>query len=299
MDAELPESIEQEQTDVNAASSAAHWTESIGSAETCPNCNAAFQGAFCSECGQRRLTTRLRFVDLAKTVVSQLVNVERGLFRTFLDMMRRPGEVARDYVSGKQRPYVNPLTYFFVGAAAQLISFFLCLPIIRKNLRVEFEKVMTQNAELATALEKVFSGEPVTAIIECYTAAIQQAYTYAALLFFCVPFSLFLLMLHRVAGEKFRLAETFVFALYSFAQMLIITAVTNLIALRIDPMLQSVLALGTYAVYPQWAHGGFFQRTWLSRLMTLIATFLTSCIFFSSIMFIFVATVVAAIVWNA
>lgn len=291
------ESSNREATEVSVAEVDEHWTGRIGCEVQCANCGAGRLGKYCLECGQKHLEDRLKFSSLVQELVARLSNLERGLLHTFLAMMRHPGKVAREYVAGRQRPYVNPLSYFFLGAAAQILSFWSVQAVFRDQLIEQFEKsgVDNQNPESIQRVEELLGMPMAEALAESYISAIQQAYAYAALLFFAFPLALSLYVLHRLLGEKFRLGETTVFALFTFAQMLIITAICTPITVRLNSTVHMLMAMGTYILFPLHAHSGFFQRTWRSRLMTLIATVLSMIPFVTSIVVIFLVSFMARI----
>lgn len=274
-----------------------HWTSVIGRVDDCPNCGVQRAGKYCIECGQRHLDGRLKFAELIKELFSRVTDLERGLLHTFVDMMVHPGVVVRDYVMGKQKPYVNPLTYFFIGTALTMISLFLCQSILVENMQKSFGRDV--NGPARAQLDKIFDGDGALGVAECYITAVQQGYAYLAFFCFCFPFAVLLRWFHALPGGKFRLAETMVFSLFCFGQMLIITAFLTPITIRIGTSVQLIAALATYIVFPLHAHTSFFRSTWTARLLTILATVISSLLFFSSIVVIFFVTVVVTIMWRA
>lgn len=236
---------------------------------------------------------------MARDLIEKVTNIEKGYLFTLLSLFRRPGRVPRDYVSGKQNCYVNPLTYFLIGTALQLVALWFTQDVLRDQLVTRFQSSApsaTQQAQFSQIEEKL--GKPMgEAMAESYFLSIQQGYAYAALLFFCVPFGLLLYWFHTLLGEPFRLGETIVFSLYIMGQMLLITAVLTPFCARIGTSVQMVMAMATYIGIPQWAHGDFFQSTWPSRLLTLLATGLSMLLFIASIMCIFLVTFVVTVVF--
>ncbi len=284
-----------------AIAQAGHWTDDIGISDHCANCGSPIEGAYCIECGQKHLRGRLAVRPLIKDLLQRLTNLERGLLRTTVDMFRRPGYVARDYVSGKQRPYTSPLAFFLIGTALQLVSLFLTKDLLHEKMTGNFQESSTASISLEQQeeLAKILGQDLGSAMADNYLATIGQAYTYAALLFFALPFALFLFWLHRITSEKFCLAETLVFSLYVFGQMLMVTAFTTPIATRIDMNLQMVVAVSIYLALPLRAHTGFFESTWLSRFLTFLATVGAMLIFYCSILGIFVASFCTQVIWAA
>jgi hypothetical protein len=88
----------------------------------CGNCAASVAGAYCAACGQPAGRGRLTLRSVATRMVADALDLNRGLFFTFLELWRRPGGVARDYVRGRTVTYANPVKYFLVmGALTTLV----------------------------------------------------------------------------------------------------------------------------------------------------------------------------------
>lgn len=284
-----------------------HWTEEIGQDIVCQNCGDARQGNYCSACGQKHLVKRLHFGSFVQRVFSELFSLDHSLLKTWLALFTQPGQLARDYVSGRQKCYLSPLTFFLIGTAAQLLVLLALGGLLREKIEngilTTLEKVQAANAEAESpedALPKevdpdeaLDEGEnegeaskiraSAAKFADNYLSAIQQVYTYGALFFFCIPFAIALYLTHRLAGEKFRLGETMVFSLYIFGQMLILTAIANLLTIPFAFSLQPIGAIGVYLIYPLYAHAPFFKSTWFSRAMTFLSTCVASGIFFFSL----------------
>jgi len=88
------------------------WRDDV---ETCRRCGAEMDGAYCSRCGQKkaeRLNVRRTFQKFAH----HLTNLDSALWRTLVDLTRRPGTVVRRYVAGDRTGYLNPAKYAFLAA---------------------------------------------------------------------------------------------------------------------------------------------------------------------------------------
>lgn len=80
---------------------------------SCANCGATLVGEYCAACGQRRFTpdslSLRRFVrDAAKDFTS----VDGRFFRSLGPLLFRPGLLTAEYLTGRQRRYVKPVTLF-------------------------------------------------------------------------------------------------------------------------------------------------------------------------------------------
>lgn len=94
---------------------AAHFLEPV-----CRNCGAALSTPFCAQCGQ----ARARRFDL-RAVGSEAWQGWRAFewetVRAALRLIRRPGEVAREYVLGARRKHVHPLKLLLVAIGLLLV----------------------------------------------------------------------------------------------------------------------------------------------------------------------------------
>jgi hypothetical protein len=228
---------------------------------------------------------------LVKDLLARLSNLDRGLLHTLIAVLRGPGAVAKDYVTGKQRPYLNPLAYFFIGAAMQLLILWLLQDVIRQKIVDSLRgNPAIANQPQTLQLEELLGEDLPTAMVHTYIVSLNQAYSYAALLFFAFPMAILLMVLHRVSGEYFKLGETSIFALYAVGQMLVVTACATLLITNFAPDLQVLVGPVLYLLIAWQSHSGFFKRTWLSRLMTCISVVISMGIFFASIVGILIAS---------
>lgn len=268
--------------------------DEVVSATHCFNCGNDAEGSFCPKCGQKKITKRLSFGRLLSDVPKTFFNLERGLMRTFFEMFVRPGMMARDFVYGQRKRYINPFSYFLVGATVQLISLWFTSSYIRESFKASIGNAAIPNRD---KLEKIFDGNVGEGMADVYLAAIAQSYTYAALLFFALPWAFTLWVVHRSVGPKprsqFRYAEVLVFTLYVVGHLLILTGVLMPIVLEFMPSIASFVGPTVYIGFAMIAHRGFFSKGLIPYGGSLAAILISMCIFFASIVAIFIGSIVA------
>jgi hypothetical protein len=266
-----------------------HWTSRITTNDHCLSCGTPRAGDYCANCGQRFLQHRLALWELIKALFARVTDLESGLLHTAIAMLRRPGTVCREYVMGKQKIYSNPLTYYFLGAAAQILAYWTMDNVLRQNIIEQFE-LQSASIPNTARLEELLGRPLAEAYADSYISAMMQGYAYVGLFAFVLPFAVLLWFLHGALGERFRVGETFVFALFTFSQMLFLTALLGLVTFRLGNTPHLLMACSVYAILPQCSHTGFFNSTWPSRAMTFVATVLSIFCFLFGIMFVFLIT---------
>lgn len=86
--------------------------------QTCLNCKTTLpKGAkFCYNCGQEARDLQIRFWELIGEFLSNTFNFDTRLGNTIIDLVKRPGEMTKQFHEGKRAKYVRPLQlYLFVS----------------------------------------------------------------------------------------------------------------------------------------------------------------------------------------
>jgi hypothetical protein len=85
----------------------------------CLNCeNQVHQDHyFCPSCGQKSAVHRLSMHDVSHDALHYFVHADKGMFSLTWHLLRKPGQVQREYVAGKRKKYFPPLNFFLVVAA--------------------------------------------------------------------------------------------------------------------------------------------------------------------------------------
>jgi len=106
----------------------------------CLNCGQPFVGDenFCSYCGQKNTNKKLSFVTFLNNLSSGFLSYDSRFWGTFIPLLIKPGEVSKEYISGKRARFVNPFQLYLNVS----IIFFLVLGI---SNRLDIEKGVITN----------------------------------------------------------------------------------------------------------------------------------------------------------
>ena len=88
----------------------------------CANCDTALQGTYCHVCGQEAEDFHKSSWKLLIEAIESLLHLDGRMFRTLPNLVRRPGELTRDYLDGKRASQVAPFRMFLV---ILLVAFFV------------------------------------------------------------------------------------------------------------------------------------------------------------------------------
>ncbi len=87
----------------------------------CKNCGEQAKGNFCPHCGQRTRVTDISWASLLQELSEGLFQINRGFFRTFFDLFRKPGQMIRAFLQGKRKDHFKPISYVLVLSTAYFI----------------------------------------------------------------------------------------------------------------------------------------------------------------------------------
>jgi hypothetical protein len=108
----------------------------------CLNCGKAVHGNYCSNCAQKTETHRItprHFV--AHDLVHGMFHIEKGLFYTILQIAKRGGAAAKEYIAGKRVRYYN---VFYLSLL--LLGFNILISFFQKSIKPESAMQITGSA---------------------------------------------------------------------------------------------------------------------------------------------------------
>ena len=83
---------------------------------TCNNCSYPIKENFCPNCG---LPVKLHRINKAYALqeVSNLFGYEKGYLYTFRELLFRPGQTIRDFLTKNRQKYTKPVTFLIIASA--------------------------------------------------------------------------------------------------------------------------------------------------------------------------------------
>jgi len=105
-------------------------TETRGSTGACVTCGAPVAGKFCAACGEKQVgPDDYHLGHFADDAIESFTHADGKIFRSFWELVTRPGRVTAEFLRGRRKPYLKPLALFLVANTA----FFLVLPLLGWN----------------------------------------------------------------------------------------------------------------------------------------------------------------------
>src|SRR5215475_7917977 len=82
---------------------------------TCPTCGAPQPAAFCSTCGEKRITAHdYSIAHFAEHLVEILTHFDIRSLRAVKILAFQPGELTRAYLDGRRKPFIGPIQLFVI-----------------------------------------------------------------------------------------------------------------------------------------------------------------------------------------
>jgi hypothetical protein len=81
-------------------------------APRCLNCGSVVIGAHCAQCGQAADVHVLSMREVAGDVTHSLLHLDSRVWRTLRLLVRRPGELTREFIAGRHQLYIPPFRLY-------------------------------------------------------------------------------------------------------------------------------------------------------------------------------------------
>ncbi|WP_075350506.1 DUF3667 domain-containing protein [Algoriphagus marinus] len=120
---------------------------------SCMSCGSDFQGAFCHNCGEKRIALAdKRVIHFLEEAFSSVFVADGKFFKTIKILVTDPGELTRSFVLGVRKKYLSPLQLFFF---ANLIYFI-------------FPLISTFNTSLDVQMNRLPYSDSIRPVVENY-----------------------------------------------------------------------------------------------------------------------------------
>lgn len=269
-----------------------------GVPSSCLNCGADRLGAYCHNCGQHHLDDRLTLRVVWREFAERFLKLERGLFATTKAALLDPGGLARRYVEGQRRRFVNPISFLLIGSALAVLA----LPLYASSERMASDPMMAAQSDttrIAASVDlgiRMAGGDPSelteaerTEIIAesverqerflpAYLSTVQQLYSVFSIAL-ALALAGFLKLFFSGRERTYTFAETlvlgcYVAGIYVLLAAVLASAMAPFAPLMAGTIVSAVLIVGLGAL----AARGFYERTAgtaalgaLSGLLALVA----------------------------
>lgn len=248
----------------------------------CMNCDTPIDGQFCQSCGQRYRSERLSLKILLLDIPSQWFNLNRGFFHTFVQHFKTPGSVAGDFVAGRRVTYTNPLTYYLIGAAAQLFMLFIFGDVLSEKIMTDLK----QSPETLEMIQGSLGENPAQKYAELYLSVINQGYTYLGFIFLCIPFALLLRLFSKQHRTTYNTAETLVFSFFTMGHFVLCTALLGFITMPINMEMHAPISVTICFVFGWLSCRGFYGKQQHRGIASFFALLFTFVIFLSTLIIV-------------
>lgn len=263
----------------------------------CLDCGAPRLGPYCQACGQHHPDGRLTLRTVLREFAERFLKLERGLVGTARRSVTDPGGLARAYVAGQRRRYVNPVSFLLIGSAVAV----LLIPFYASPERLLNDPSMPQQTETQAAASfdlgvRMVGGDPseispeereriiaesmerTNEFMPVYLTTVSQLYSVFAVVLAVAVAALFKLFFGG-RERTYTFAETLVLGCY-FAGAY--TALTSVLASAMAPFAPLMVSTAGTSVFlvggVAYAAVGFYGRSWgtaalggLSGVLALVA----------------------------
>jgi hypothetical protein len=245
----------------------------------CKNCDNAFEGQFCSHCGQKHYTDKDKsFKHLADEVLHFLTHFESNFIRTLKTVLTKPGKLSVDYCGGKRKAYYKPISFFLL-----IVVVYLLFPLAR-GMNQDMEVYEMNNISGSLIHQQIISKMEETQLSkEALSGKFHQlsGKTSKVLLLLLIPLcalaiSALFFNHKKYAFDYFILATEFnSFILLCFFILMPLVLFPILALLKIpdvglDDIIQPFLALIMF-IYTGLLFRRFFNEKWISTILKTFA----------------------------
>lgn len=217
---------------------------------TCKNCNSKIDSKFCPNCGQKASVAKVTFTETFQDVINAMFSIDAPLWVTIKALILNPGQLFRNYLSGKRKTYYKPVAFFILTTVIfVLVKAFLNYDPMENVVQADSKSIETGLLNKAG----VFMANNINNII------------------FTFVFS-FALMLKLFFYRLYSIAEYLAVSFYMAAFYIILTTVSMFVIKFGDSQLKMIpfVLMLLYVVY---ALISFFQKKSLLVIVKILLVY--------------------------
>ncbi len=192
------------------------------STNKCLNCEAELKGEFCHQCGQKRIDPKEhRFIFFVRQFFGSVFYLENNFFKNLWVLAFKPGRLAADYIEGKRKRWMPPISVFLLIN----LVYFIFTPLSDLNLSLTDQLNQDHHRKMARSMvdkklkEESISFDEYSKIYKDRTSKLSSS-----LVIVNVPAMAFLLSLIYFR-KKMYFADHFIYSLYFFSFILLLILV--------------------------------------------------------------------------
>lgn len=223
----------------------------------CMNCGTELTGRWCAQCGQRAAPVRPTLHELLHEAVHEIAHVDGKLVRTTGLLLFKPGELTREFLSGKRVRSVTPVRVYLLCS----VLFFGIMSLLpARQLRVSITK--GGDAQLLKAADRATKDPSILA------HALESAFPKA--MFILMPLFALLVFAFYFRAERMYVPH-FYFAVhyhaFAFAVLALFEALSPIHG-RVAGIVQLLLFLTLFPYLGMALQRVYAGRRWLTALKT-------------------------------
>ncbi len=202
----------------------------VETSDPCLNCGTLLAGKFCHACGQKKVEDRERtFRHFVYQFFGAAFFLENNFFRNLWLLLSKPGFLAAEYLDGRRKRYMTPLSLFLL---INLVYFF-AVHLSDLNLSLREQLFQPQHRGLANAMVERRLEHRGTSM-EAYSEAYDEQSTALSktLIILHAPVMALLLMLIYFR-RRYYLTDHIVFSVYIIAFVMLLSIVANLLLMAL------------------------------------------------------------------
>ena len=187
--------------------------------------------------------------DMANEFGERVLSIDNSLWRTYIDLWRKPDEVIRGFLGGLRKRYFNALNYFTLGVTVSGFQVFVMKKFYPDTMNVLYN----ENVQFAQMLnDGLIEYQPVV-------------------LFSTIPILALLAYVSFMGLKKYNYTEQLIIQLYTYSHLAIHAALLGILfmVLGMNYIFLSVLTIPLYLIYNTVVYKKLYALNWGGILVRL------------------------------